>query len=259
MTMETAPGPTGVPNEMGAASRLVNVFFSPAKTFESVARKRGWDWAVPVVLLLLLTVVGAMVVSPKLDVDDAVRMQMQRIEKIRPGMTDGDREKIEQATRRSMAAFTTGPLRFVSTIFVVIMILFVPLVYHGIALAWGKATSYLTVVAAYAYVQTIQVLKGILLLAVAVPRKSIGIMEVNSLVKSNVGAFMNAETANRPLLTLASNVDIFEIWAIIIGAIALSRVTRLSPKAAALTVIGVWALWLCVQLAGAVIGSAFGG
>jgi len=257
--METTPGSTGATSEMGAVSRLVNVYFSPAKTFESVGRKRGWDWLVPVVILLAMSILGALIVSPKLDVDDAVRQQMQRMEKMRPGMTDGDRAKIEEASRKGMKAMTSGPWRFVATTLVPIMLFFVPLLYHGVALAWGKATSYLTVVAAYAYVQMVQVVKGVLLLAVAAPRKTIGIMEVSSLLKSNLGAFMNPETASRPLVTLASNVDIFEIWAIVVGAIALSRVTRLSTKGAALTVLGLWALWVCVQLAGALIGAAFGG
>ncbi len=257
--MEATPGSTGATSEMGAVSRLFNVYFSPAKTFESIGRKRGWDWLVPVVILIALSILGALIISPKLDVDDAVRMQMQRIEKMRPGMTDEDRAKIEEASRKGMKSMTSGPWRFITAMFVPIMIFFVPLLYHGIAMAWGKATGYLTVVAAYAYVQMVQVLKGILMIAVAAPRKSIGIMEINSLLKSNLGAFMNPETASRPLLTLASNVDIFEIWAIVVGAIALSRVTRLSLKGATFTVVGLWALWVCVQLAGAVIGAAFGG
>jgi len=257
--MESAPGPIGTGGEMGAGSRLFNVYFSPSQVFESIGRKRGWDFLIPIVILLALTILGAMIIAPKIDVDDAVRMQMQRMEKIRPGMTDGDRAKIEEQSRKSMTAFTSGPLRFVATVFALIPILLVPLFYHGIASAFGAGTKYLTVVAGYAYVQMVQVIKGILMLAVAAPRKSIGMLEVNSLLKSNLGAFLDPETTSRPLLTLASSVDIFEIWAIVVGSIALSRVTRLTPKAAALTVTGLWLAWVCLQLVGALIGSAFGG
>jgi hypothetical protein len=257
--MESMQGPVGAGGEMGAVSRLINVFFSPSKLFESIARKRGWDWMVPVAILVVLSIAGAMVVSPKLDVDEAVRVQMQRMEKARPGMTDADRAKMEEAVRSSMQKMTGGPLRFVGTAFVLIPLFLVPLFYHGIAAAWGKATSYLTVVAGYAYVQMVQALKGVLMLAVAAPRKTISILEVESLVKSNLGAFMNPETASRPLVTLASSVDVFELWGVALGAIALSRITRLTPKGALLTVAGLWAAWVVVKLLLAVVGAAFGG
>lgn len=178
---------------------------------------------------------------------------------MRPGMTDADREKIEEAVRNTMTKTTQGPYRFIGAFFVLVPLFLVPLFWHGIAAAWGKATSYLSVVAGYAYVQMVQVLKGILMLAVAAPRKTIGILEVESLLKSNLGAFMNPETASRPLLTLASSVDIFELWAIALGVIALSRITRLTPKAATITVVGLWIVWILVKVIGALIVSAFGG
>ena len=257
--MESTPGSVSAGSEMGALSRLVNVFFAPAKTFESVARKRGWDWLAPLAILIALSIAGALVVSPKLDVDDAVRSQMQRMDKVRPGMTDTERAKTEEAIRGSMTGMTRGPFRFLGVGFVLIPLFLVPLFYHGIAAAWGKSTSYLSVVAGYAYVQMVQAVKGILMIAVAAPRKTIGVLEIESLLKSNLGAFMDPETAGRPLYSLASNVDIFEIWAIVVGAIALSRITRLSPKGAAFTVAGLWGVWVAVKLIGAVIGAAFGG
>jgi len=259
MNVESTPQPVGSGGEMGLGSRLVNVFFAPAKTFESIARKPGWDWIVPVLLLVALGVVGALVVAPKIDVDDAVRVQMERIEKSRPGMTDTDREQIEGAIRKSMGSFTQGPLRFVAPLFVLIPLFLVPAIYLGVSAAWGKAGRYLTIVAGYAWVQMVQVVKSILVLAVASTRSSISIREINSLVKSNAGAFMDPETSSWALLTLASNVDVFEIWAIALGAIALSKTTRLTPKGAFGTVFGVWLVWVAVQTVGALIGAAFGG
>jgi hypothetical protein len=257
--MESTPGSVGAGSEMGAGSRLLNVFFSPSKVFESIARKRGWDWIVPVAILIVLSILGGLFVAPKLDVDEAVRMQMQRMEKAQPGMTDADRASIEEKIRGPMKSMTQGPLRFLGAVFVLVPLFLVPLFYHGIAAAWGKSTTYLSVVAGYAYVQMVQALKGVLMLAVAAPRKTIGLLEVESLLKSNLGAFMDPETANRVLRTAASNVDIFEIWAIAVGAIALSRITRLTLKGALLTVGGLWVVWVVVKLIGAVVGAAFGG
>lgn len=256
MTMDatTAPGP-----EMGAGSRLINVLFAPAKTFESVARKPGWNWLVPVAILVVLSVIGAVVVAPKIDVDDAVRIQMGKMDKLRPNMTDTQRAQIEDRVRSSMTSFTSGPLRFVGTLFVLVPMFLVPLFYHGIAAAFGKGTQYVTVLAGYAYVQTVQVIKAILILAVASTRSSISILEVNTLVKSNLAALLDPETASRALLSLAASIDVFELWAVALGSIALARTTRLSARAAATTVVGLWLAWVLCQVVLALIGSAFGG
>ena len=37
--------------EPGPLARVIGVFFSPAKTFESIARKPGMDWLLPVIIL----------------------------------------------------------------------------------------------------------------------------------------------------------------------------------------------------------------
>lgn len=257
--MEATPKPIEPGGEMGLGAKLANVFFSPAATFESIARRPGWDWLVPVLLILVLGVAGAFVIAPKIDVDDAVRIQMERMEKAQPGMSGADRERIEETSRKSMTAFTQGPLRFVGPLVGVVPVFLVPLFYLGVSAAWGKAGRYLAILGGYAWVQMVQVLKGILMLAIGSTRDSIGIEEIEGLVKSNLGAFLDPGTASRPLFTLASSVDIFEIWAVVLGSIALSKTTRLSPKGAAATVAGLWIVWILVRTGLAAVGSAFGG
>lgn len=245
--------------ETGPFARLIGTFTSPARTFESIAAKPGWDWLLPLILILAMSIVASSMIGPKLDVDTMVSKQMEAVEKRSPQMSDADKEKTESAIRKQMEFFTSGAGKFVGAGFIIVAIFFVPAVYHGAAAAFGVKRSYLGVVAGYTYVQLVQFVKGILFLPIAMSRETIDPNEINRLIKSNLGAFLDPESTGKVAMTLASNIDIFEIAAIVLGSIALSKTTKFSPRGAAYTVIGVWVVWLLVQLAGAAIGAAFGG
>ena len=251
-----APVPAG--QEMGAFEKLVGVFLSPAKTFASVARKPGSDWLVPVALLVVLVLVASFTVNPKLDVDGAVQQTMKRIEQRQP-LDDAKREQIEGAVRRQMGFMVSGPGRFLTPLVVLVPLFLVPLFYHGIAAAFGASTRYMTVVAGYAWVQMVQFVKGIIGIAVAAPRSTIDFNEAQNLVRSNLGAFLDAESTSKPLLAVATSVDLFEIWGLVLGSIMLSRTTRLSKNTATVAVVSLWVVWVLCKVAGAALGAAFGG
>lgn len=258
--METSSqGPTPAAPETGPFARLIGTFTSPAKTFESIAAKPGWDWVVPLVLIIAMSLVAATVVGPKLDVDAMVSKQMDAVEKRAPQMSDADKEKTENAIRKQMQFFTSGAGKFIGAGFIIVAVFFVPAVYHGIAAAFGVKRTYMGVVAGYTYVQLVQFVKGILFLPIAMSRKTIDAEEINRLIKSNLGAFLDPESTGKVVMTLASNVDVFEIAALALGSIALSKTTKFSPRGAAYTVLGVWLVYLLFQVAGAAIGAAFGG
>lgn len=243
--------------EPGPLARVMGVFFSPAKTFESIARKPGMDWMLPVGILMLLTLVGGVLVNPKLDTDTAIKNTMKRIEARRP-MTDAEKEKTEEMVGRQFG-FAKGPLRFIGPVFVLIPLLFVPAVYFGASKAMGAAGKYGTILAGYAYCQVPQIVKAIIGLAVAAPRDSIDFDEIEHIVKSNVGSFLDPETTSKPLMALMNSVDLFEIWGVVLGSIMLARTTKLSKNAATIAVVSLWLLWVLLKFCGAALGSAFGG
>jgi hypothetical protein len=60
-------------------------------------------------------------------------------------------------------------------------------------------------------------------------------------------------------MALMNQVDLFEIWGVVIGSIMLARVTKLSKNAATITVVSVWVLYVILKVCGAALGAAFGG
>lgn len=247
--------------EMGPAARLSNVLFTPSKVFESVARKPGWDWLVPVALLLVILFVGSALTTSKLDLDAAVSQQMKVMEKRQPGMSEEQKEKIETAIRGQMKFFTSTPGRLVSMLFLLVPIFVVPAFYHGIALAFGKGIRYMTVVAGYAYAQIPMLLYWVLSVVVTLPRDKIDVEDAQlyRLVKSNVGAFLDPETTNRALLALATSLDIFSIWGLVLTAIMVSKTTKFTLKGAFAVVGGLWGIWVLIQMALGALQSAFAG
>jgi len=248
-----APGP-----EMSTLERLTGVFFSPGKTFASIGRKPGWDWLVPVGIMLALIVTSVFLINPKLDTDEAVKQALQKIEQ-NPNIPSDQRAKIEERIRGNFETVKSPKALLFAVPFVLITLFFVPAVYHGVAAAMGGSTRYMTVVAGYVWAQLPQVLKGLLGFLVAIPRDRIDLKEAETIVKSSVGAFLDPQTTSAPLRACATQIDLFEIWGIVLGTIMLSRCTRLSKNAAAITVVSLWIVWTLLKVGGAALGAAFGG
>jgi hypothetical protein len=142
---------------------------------------------------------------------------------------------------------------------VLIPLLFVPALYLGAAKAMGVAGKYGTILAGYGYCQAPQIVKAIIGLAVCVPRDSIDFNEIEHIVKSNVGSFLDPDTTSKPLMALMNSVDLFEIWGLVLGSIMLARTTKFSKNAATIAVVSLWLLWVLLKFGGAALGSAFGG
>ncbi len=262
MSESTAPpAPTDAP-ELGVVARLTGVFFSPADTFASIARKPGWDWLAPVVLVMAAFFVSQSATVTKIDVDDAVKTQMKFVDKMSQGqLTEQKRAEIVEQTRQGMENQKSPLRRGLNTLFVFIPVLIVPLIYHGTAAAFGTKTKYLTVLSGYAYTQVIQVIPQLLTAVVAWPRDRLDAADVQfaRVLKSNVGAFLDFDTTSKALLAVASSVDVFDIWAFIVGSIALSKTTRFSAGAARYVVGGVWLAYILLKIALGGLYSAFSG
>ena len=258
MTEATGGAPSGP--ELGTLARLTGVFFSPARAFESIARKPGWNWLVPVVLVMAAFFVSQSATVPKIDNDDAVKTQMKFVDKMAGANLDAKkREEIVEQTRLGMEKQKSPVRRGLNTLFIFIPVLIVPLIYHGLAAAFGAKTKYLTVVAGYAYTQVIQVIPQLLTAVVAWPQESLNASDVQfaRVLKSNLGAFLDFDTTSKALLAVASSVDVFDIWAFFVGSIALSKTTRFSPRGAKYVVGGVWVAYILLKVVFGGLYSAF--
>jgi hypothetical protein len=257
--VQDAAAPPAGP-EPGPFARILGVFFSPAKTFGSIARKPGWDWLLPVVLMMASSFVAQSVLLPKMDVDDAVKTQMRFVDKMAKGqLTEAKRAEIEQKTRDGIEAGKKPLRRVINTLFIPVIILLVASFYHGLAAAFGTKTTYLKVLSGYAYTWVIYVLPTLLTAAVAWPSEKLDVNDIQFMrvLKSNVGAFLDFETTSKAVLAVASSIDVFDIWAFFVGSIALSKTTKFSKSGAMYVVGGLWLLYILIKVALGGVYSAF--
>src|SRR4249920_2978381 len=212
--------------EPGPLARVIGVFFSPAKTFESIARKPGWDWLVPLVLVMVGSFIAQSAMLPKMDVDEAVKTQMKMIDKMAKGsIPEEKRAEIERNAHEKIKAGASPVRRAINTLFILIPILMVPGIYHGLAAAFNAKTTYFKVLCGYAYTWSLYIIPLLLTAVVAMPRVSLDANEIQfqRVLKSNVAAFLDFETTSKVLLAILSSVDVFDIWAFFVGSIALSK------------------------------------
>lgn len=246
------PVSAGVPAgaEPGVLARFAGVLFSPGATFESIARKPAW--VIPLLLLVVWTGLAGYLITSRIDVDTIMKKQIAAAEK--------KGQPIPENQIETMRTVTAGFIKFsflIGVAWVVAIFFAVPGIYHGLAAAWGRAGTYTGVLSAYIHIQVVQVIKGALLLVVALRKTSIDPEGIPRLLKSNLGAFLDPETSSPVLLGLLTSIDVFDLWGMALAILALQKVTRLSRGSAATVVVGVWGAWVLITTAMAAVGAAF--
>lgn len=260
MGQETGSGsPVVDAPRVGLIGRLVGVLFSPVRTFEAIAARPGWDWFVPVLLIAAAGMFAQTVAMNRVDTDEAVREQMRFVEKMAgANLSEADKDKLEEQTREQFEAQKNPVRRALFIPLVFIPTLFVPAVYRAVVAVAGATGTYKKILAGYAWVQVPQVIYLLLSGLVTLPRSDVGVADAQymRLLKSNPAAFLSWDDTHKSLLALLSSVDLFDIWALVLGAIALSKMTSFKRSTAYGVVGGVWGVYILVKV---VLGAVFQG
>ena len=244
---------------MGVVGRLLGVFTSPSKTFEDIAARPGWDWLVPVAIIIAAFWILQSMAVPKIDTEQQFKDQMTMMSKVTARMDDAQRAKFEQQTREGIEAQGKPSRRALGLLFIIGFMLFVPALYRGIAAAFGRQATYKRLLAGYAYTWMIYLIPFVLTIIIVATRSTIdaGELQTARLLKSNVAAFLDFDTTSKPLLAILSSVDVFDIWGYIVGSISVSKMTDFTRKGAFAVVGSVWGLYIvCKIIAGLFAGMA---
>lgn len=252
---------TGAPTapSMGLVEKLTGIFFSPAKVFAAVAGRPGWDWAVPLVLLAVCVLTYQAILQTRFDKEAAIAETMAKIE-ANPRIPAEQKAGIEKQVR---GQFEWGekPLgKVISVATMLVPVFFVPLLYKGIAAAFGLKAGYMKLVSGYAWCMVVTSLYWLLGGIVALPRSDIPLFEMQHMLvlKSNPAAFMG-QGSSVAIVTILSFVDLFVIWGLFLRATMLEKVAGFS-KGASWAVAGtVLGLWILIRVALAALGQMFGG
>lgn len=233
---ETAAYSDPQPAGMGEISRLAGVFFEPKKAFADIAARPRW--IVPLILMILMGIGVTTLYNQKGVIRIAAEQQMANNAQFQQLPPDQRAQRLE-----------TG-MKFATVIGYCIPIL-IPVGYLVMALVlWAIASGILSapvrfgqVFAIVTYAQLPSLLMSILAVIV-LQLKGPADFNLQNPLMFNPGAFMDQQSSPKFIYSLASSLDLFIIWILLLVATGLKAAAgkRLSFGGALFAVLLPWAV-----------------
>jgi Yip1 domain len=249
MSDVTTPAAMPTPEPVGndnAFSRILGVIISPKPTFASIAARP--TWIVPLIIMMIFSLTTIYLFSQRVGWRSAMirqNEQSERAQKQMENMTPEQRDQMldTQVKWASKIGYIAGVFGlFIALLIVAGVLLLGFMVIAGIRPTYSQAMG----IVAHAWVGPgiIAGLLGILILFLKDPST----VDINSLVASNVGAFMPDDTA-KWLKTLLGSIDIFAFWNMLLMAFGFRAVEpkRLSVGKAFGIVLSLFIVWTLVK------------
>jgi hypothetical protein len=231
----TDPGEAAAPpldaTSDSVLARLPGVFFSPVKTFESIARKP--TWIAPLILMTAMSLGLTAAILQKIDYDQVIRQAMQKRGQTIP---EDQMSSIIERQKKFGGIFgwffgVAGPTVACLVVAVVIWGAFK-------AFGWDARFSQGFGVTTHAFLPG--VLKSGLLLFLVSRQESVNPQALGDLLSSNLGFLVDSKSA--ALHSILSSLDVFSFWTLALLVIGFAASARVSRKAAAGVIIAIWVL-----------------
>ncbi len=238
MTPENSPAVEPAPAGMVEFSRITGVFFDPKKTFEDIATRP--TWVVPVVLLMIAALAVTMTMGHQIGWERIVRHGMEassRAQQMTP-------EQREQAV--SMGIKFASIMAYAVVVFVPVIYLIIAGVLSGVASGILSAgIRFKQVFAVVCYASLTGLISAVLTIVVLF-LKNPDEVNVQNALAFNPGAFMDPNSGSKFLYSLATSLDLFSFWTILLMAIGLKAAAgkKLSFGGALFAVVLPWAVYV---------------
>jgi hypothetical protein len=240
MTPENAPALEPQPAGMGEFSRLAGVFFEPKKAFEDVAQRPNF-W-VPLILMIVASLAFTFTVSQRIGWDRVVQHQLE-----------SRMAQMSQQQRDAVSRTTDMQVKIASIMGYVGSVIGLPIYYlivGGILLGivrgiMSAPVRFKQAFAIMCYANLPGLIFTVLAIAVMFLKNPDDFNIQNPLV-FNPGAFMDPQSTSKFLHSIASSLDLFAIWTILLVATGLKAAggKKLSFGGSLTAVALPWAIWV---------------
>jgi hypothetical protein len=238
MTPEILPDAEPEPKGLGEASRLTGVFFEPAKTFADVAARPGF-WA-PLILVMIIAMGYMVLYGQHVGWERMIQHQLE---------TSSRAAQLSPEQRAQQAQISAKVAPIMGYVGVLLGLPLVTLIWAAILLGIvkGMMSAQVRLKQVFAIICYAS-LPGVIMMLLA-----IGVMFMkppddfnlqNPLV-FNPGAFMDPLTSSKFLYSVASALDLFSLWKLVLVGIGLKAAggKQLSMGGAMTAVFLPWAIW----------------
>lgn len=223
-----------------SVSGLWTIFFSPAETF--VPSKRSW--LVPLVAACILSLLINVMVINIVGMGTIVRNQLESMPSIAEQLGP---EGIDKAVNDAESSGARKIFTYLGALFgVAIAVAIVAGVTYGVFMIMSAGTTYMSVFTAcawstYAYL-VVQLIGSAIFLAAVNDYRGI---DPQRLVLLNPSIFLDRETINRFLFSLAGSFDLISFWTLYLQALGIHKLsTGVSMKQSLGVVITLWLIWI---------------
>jgi hypothetical protein len=228
------PQPAG----MGEFSRITGVFFEPTKTFADIAARPRW--IVPVILIALVSMCVVFAYSQRGGWRVMIEQQMANSSRQPQGTPEQQQQQIEMGVK------IASVIGYVIPLIIPVMFLIVAGILTGITAGILSApVRFFQVFAIVCYANLPGIIRGALTIVV-MQMKSLADFDFKNPVMFNPGYFMDPKGSSKFLYSLASSLDLFSIWILLLIAIGLKAAAgrKLSFGGAFFAVVTPWAIFV---------------
>jgi hypothetical protein len=233
---------------MSSATRLLGVFVSPASTFADIAAEPHFILAISVGILAgfgfaltLLQRVGAVAVARESLLANA------RTRALSP-------DQFNQAVATSAKVFQFS--FYLTPVINIAFLLLLALIFLGIAnFLLGYEATFKQALGVTAHAYLVQSVYAVLMIVFIFLMPNPQAFNIANPLGSNLGYFLNQSTTSPFLYAMATHLDVFTLWTIVLLALGLSKLSRKGRFAGAFW--AVFSLWLFYALVVSGLAAAF--
>jgi hypothetical protein len=237
--------------KLSEAERITNVFTAPSKTFADI--KRNAMWIVPWLLIAVASLAFCFTVGKRVGWEQVMQNNMR----MAPASQQARMDQIpaDQKDRVMKQQLTvTKVISYAFPVMSLIWLVIVALVLWGtFSFGAGADVKFGQSLAIVVYSSLPNIIKSLLaigMLWMKVPEDFF----IQNPVGTNIGHFMSFSDTPRFLYSVASGVDLFMIWTLVLTAIGFAVVGR-AKQSTAYTIVFGW--WLAFLLGSSALGAAF--
>jgi len=222
--------------------RIVDTFTAPSKTFTDIIRKATF-WG-PLIIMLLVAVGFSFGVQQKVGWEKVFENNLHQ--------TPSREEQFDkltadqQATQKAVGVKITAIITYCYPVLILIFTaIFALLIWVTANFIFGGSSKFGQVFAVNMYANLVMNLKFLLAIVALFAGLAPDSFLLQNPVGTNVGYYLSTD-APKWLATLCQHIDIFEIWSVILTALGVSIVAKISRGKAAAAVVGWWLIFVLV-------------
>ena len=250
--LNPVPVPAPVPESSGLSegARILNTFIAPGKTFTDLRRSAAW-WG-PFLLMVLVSILFVYVTGEKVGFRKAMENQMQSQPKQQARLEQLTPEQRE--TQLEQGAKFTKIFSYIFPVFQLIILLIIAAALWGTFKVAGGDVPFKISLAIVVYAGLPGILKIVLAIVSLLAGANPDSFTLQNPVGTNLGYFLDPATTSPFLRSIATSVDVFLIWTLVLSAIGFIYAGKVKSSTSYAVVFGWAALFI---LLGAGMAAAF--